>query len=88
MKTRADLFLVIGGSSRSTYETGLLLLLRPGMVVVEEFEHMGELGNGGWDLETLVQDDILALQTNIFRPIDGASQVCPRMDVLTWIQFR
>ena len=47
MKTRADLFLVIGGSSRSTYETGLLLLLRPGMVVVEEFEHLGELGNGG-----------------------------------------
>ena len=90
----ADRFLVIGSSGSSSYETGLLLLLRLRAVLVEEFEQlggrvlvkgMGELGNGRRDLETLVQDDFLALQTNIFRPLDEASQVCLRMDVLTWI---
>ena len=47
---------------------------------------MGELSNGGWDLETLVENDFLALETNVFRPLDEASQVCLGTNVLTWKQ--
>ena len=74
-------------------ETGLLLLRRLGSVFVKKFEQlgsrvlvksMGKLGNGGWDLETLVEDDFLALETNVFRPLDEASQVRLRTDVLSW----
>ena len=66
-------------------ETCLLLLRRFGTVSVKEFEQLGggvfvecvrELGNGGWDLETLMEDDFLTLETNVFRPLDEAGQVC------------
>jgi len=74
-------------------ETGLLLLRRLGSVFVKKFKQLGsrvfvksmrELSDGGWDLETLVEDDFLALETNVFRPLDKASQVCLRTNVLTY----
>ena len=94
IKTSTNLGILIGNSSSSSsLETGLLLLYRLGSVFVKKFEQLGsrilvksmrELGNSGWDLETLVEDDFLALETNIFRPLDEASQVCLWTNVLTW----
>ena len=94
MKTTSNLGVLIGNSSGSdSLKTGLLLLRRFGTVFVKKFEKlcscvlvksMGELSNGGWDLETLVEDDFLALQTDIFRPFDETSQVCLGTNVLTW----
>jgi len=78
-----------GGSSLS--ETGLLLLLRLGAVLVEELEELGsgvlvqgvgELGNGGWNLQALVEDDLLALEADILGPLDEAGEVSLRADVL------
>jgi hypothetical protein len=72
-------------------ETCLLLLLRLGAVSVEQLEEVGggvlvqgvgELANGRWDLQALVEDDLLALQTNVFGPLDEAGQVTRRLDVL------
>lgn len=82
-------------SSSSSFQTSLLVLLRLGTVFIEEFEQLGssvlvqsvrELGNSRWNLETLVKNNFLSLQTNVFRPLDEASQVCGRTDVLTWKQ--
>jgi hypothetical protein len=94
MSANLQVGVLIGNSiSSGSLETGLLLLCRLGTVFVEKFEQlssrvlvksMGELSNGGWDLETLVEDDFLALETNIFRPLDEASQVCLGTNVLTW----
>jgi hypothetical protein len=90
--TSANLGILIGNSSSSgSLETGLLLLRRLGTVFVKKFEQlcsrilvksMGELSNGGWNFETLVEDDFLALETNVFRPLDEASQVGLRTNVL------
>jgi hypothetical protein len=44
---------------------------------------VGELGDGRGNLETLVQDDLLALEADIFGPLDKASQVSLGADVLT-----
>ena len=72
-------------------ETGFLLLRGFGTILVKKFEQlcsrvlvksMGELSNGGWDLETLVEDDFLALEPNIFWPLDETSQVCLGPNVL------
>jgi len=80
------------GSGSSRLQTSLLVLLRLGTVFIEEFEQLGsrvlvqsvrELGNGRWNLETLMKDNFLSLKTNVFRPLDEASQVCSRTDVLT-----
>jgi hypothetical protein len=66
-------------------ETSLLLLRSLGTVFVEQFKKLGsrvlvksvgELSDGRWDLETLMEDDFLTLKTNVFRPFDEASQVC------------
>ena len=92
----SNLGILIGNSSSSdSLETGLLLLRRFGTVFVKEFEQlcsrvlvksMGELSNGRWDLETLVEDDFLALETNVFRPLDETSQVCLGTNILAWKQ--
>jgi hypothetical protein len=41
-----------------------------------------KLGNGGGNLETLTENDFLALQADIFGPLDEAGQVRFRADVL------
>ena len=87
---RLDL-LVLGSSSSRGVETGLLLLLGLGAVLVEELEELGrgvlvegvrELGDGRGHLEALVEDDLLALQADIFGPLDEAGQVTDGLDVL------
>ena len=87
------LVFVSSSSSSSSLKTGLLLLGSFGTVLVEEFEQLRsrvlvksvrELSNSRWDLETLVEDNFLALETNVFRPLDETSQVGRRTDVLTW----
>jgi hypothetical protein len=44
---------------------------------------VGELSDSRRDLETLVQDDLLALKADVFGPLDKASQVGSRLDILT-----
>jgi len=64
-----------------------------GAVLVKELEELGcgvlvqsvgELCNGGGDLEALVEDDLLALKADILRPLDEASQVGLGTDVLAY----
>ena len=47
-------------------------------------ESVRELGDSRRDLETLVEDDLLALKTNVFRPLDESGQVGLGADVLTY----
>lgn len=72
-------------------ETLLLLSLGLGAVLVEELEGLSsgvavqsvlELSNGRGNLEAHVQDLLLALQTDIFGPLDEAGQVALGLDVL------
>ena len=43
---------------------------------------MGKLGDGRRDLETLAEDDLLALEADILRPLDEASEVLDGLDIL------
>lgn len=78
---------VLGGS----IETGLLLLLGLRAVLVEELEEVGgsvlvkgvgKLGDRGGNLQALVKDNLLALETNVLGPLDEAGKVTRRLDVL------
>lgn len=69
-----------------------LLDLGLGPVLVQELEQLGggvlvqgvgELSDGRGDLETLVEDDLLALKENVFGPFDETGQVSLGADVLT-----
>ena len=74
-------------------ETRLLLLLGLGAVLVEEGEELlrgvlvegvRELGDGGGNLEALVKDHLLALETNVLRPLHEAGEVSLVLDILAW----
>lgn len=65
-------------------ETSLLLLLGFRLVLVEQLEQLGggvlvqgvaELGDRGGDLQSLVEDDLLSLESDILRPLDESGQV-------------
>jgi hypothetical protein len=43
---------------------------------------MRELGDGRGNLETLVQDGLLTLKTDVFRPFNEAAEVSLRLNVL------
>ena len=82
----------LGSSLRSSVETSLFLLLSLGAVLVEEFKKLcggvlvqsvGELGNGGGNLQALVENDLLALEADIFGPFNESGQVGLWLDVLT-----
>lgn len=85
--------LVTGSSGLSgSSKTGLLLNLGLGAVLVEELEELGssvlvkslvELVDSGRDLETLGQDGLLALETDVLGPLDVTGEVAGRLDVLT-----
>lgn len=45
---------------------------------------MRELSDCGGDLEALVEDNLLALEANIFRPFDEASQISGGADILAY----
>ena len=85
--------LLLSSSLSGSLETSLLLLLSLRAVLVKELEQlgssvlvesMGELSDGRGDLETLVEDNLLALKANIFGPLDEASQVGLGLDILTY----
>ena len=87
-----SLLLLSGGLSNSS-ETSLLLLLGLGAVLVEKLEQLGssvlvesvgELSDSRRDLEALVKDDLLALETNVLRPLDETCQVGLGLDILTY----
>ena len=42
------------------------------------------MGDGRRDLETLVKDDLLALESDVLRPLHKTSQVRARADVLAY----
>ena len=73
-------------------KTFLLLGLGLWAVFVEEFERLGggvtvegvgELGNGWWDFEAEVEDLLLALKTDVGRPLYHTGKVALRLDILT-----
>jgi len=86
------LFAIIGSDSLSLLvETSLLLLLGLWAVLVEETEELGsgvlvesvgELGNCRGNLEALVEDDLLALEADVFGPLNKAGQVTSGLDIL------
>ena len=85
------LLLTLGSGGSSGSETGLLLLLRLRAVLVQELEQLcsgvlvqsvGELGDGWWDLQALVKDDLLALEADVFGPLDEAGEVALGLDIL------
>jgi len=85
------LLLALGDGSGLLEETLLLLSLRLGAILVQKLEGLGssvavegvgELRNGGRDLETDVQDLLLALKADVFGPLDETGQVALGLDVL------
>lgn len=93
MRTNLGLsLLLLSGRLRDSLKASLLLLLGLGAVLIQQLEELSssvlvqgvrELGNGRGNLETLVQDDLLALEANIFGPLDEASQVGLGLNILT-----
>jgi len=84
--------LAIGEVGSLGLEANLLLLLRLSLVLVEETEELSgsvlvedvsELSDRGRSLETLVEDNLLSLETNVLGPLDEASQVGGRSDGLS-----
>lgn len=90
----ADILLLLtlldGGSLLQ--QTLLLLGLALWAVLVEELEGLGsrvavkdvlELGDRRWDLQSEVEDLLLALKTDILGPLHHAGEVAAGLDVLT-----
>lgn len=70
--------------SSSSVKTRLLLLLGLGAVLVQELEELRsgvlvesvrELSDGGGNLQALGEDDLLALEADVFRPLHEAGEV-------------
>lgn len=70
----------------------LLLGFSLRLILVEELEglgggvaveNVGELGDGGGDFETEVEDLLLALEADVFGPFYHAREVAAGLDVLT-----
>lgn len=85
------LLLALSDGGGLLVETLLLLSLGLGAVLVEELEGLssgvavegvGELGDRRGDLETHVQDLLLALKTDVFGPLDEAGEVALGLDIL------
>ena len=47
---------------------------------------MRELSDGGWHFETLVQNDLLPSEADVFGSIDETGEVSLGSDVLAWAQ--
>ena len=90
------IFLLVLRSRRSSSsQPGLLLLLRLGTILIQQLKQlrssvliqgMRELGDGGWYLETLVQNSLLPLKTDVFRPFEETGEVSLGSDVLAYAQ--
>jgi hypothetical protein len=90
----ADIFLLLAIRDGSGLLVQPLLLFGFGFrtVLVEETEGLGrgvavegmaELGDGGGNFETEVEDFLLALEADVFGPFDHAGEVAAGLDVLT-----
>lgn len=88
-----SLLLLSSGLSGSL-ETRLLLLLGLRAVLVKELEQLSssvlvesvrELSDSRGNLETLAEDDLLALKADVFGPFDETSQVGLGLNVLAYI---
>ena len=91
MEQMTNLFLVLGDSCGGSLKTGLLLSDSLGPVLVKQLEELSsgvlvesvrKLSDGGGDLETLVEDDLLALKADVFGPFDEAGKISAMLDVL------
>jgi hypothetical protein len=78
-----------GGSD--CFQTSLFLDFGFGAVLIKKLEQLGggilvegvwELRDGRGNFEALVEDDLLALQADVFGPFDKASEVGLGADVL------
>ena len=85
--------LSISDLDSSRGESDLLLLLGLSLVRVEESEELGsgvlvedlgELSDCRGNLETLVEDDLLSLKSNVLGPLDESGEVGGRLDRLSW----
>lgn len=74
------------------FQSDLLLRLGLSLVLVEETEHLdgsvlvedlSELGDRWGNLETLVKDNLLPLETNVFGPFDESGEISGRLDGLS-----
>jgi hypothetical protein len=83
--------LALGLLRGSLLETSLLLLLGLGTILVGKLEELSggilvesvrELGDRGRDFQALVEDDLLTLEANVLGPLDEASQILLRLDIL------
>ena len=90
----ADILLLLSvlDSGSLLGETFLLLSLVLWAVLVEELESLGggvsvedilELSDRRWDLQSEVEDLLLALETDILWPLYHAGEITTRLDVLT-----
>jgi len=86
------LFLSVSSVFGLCVQTGFLLLLCLRTVLVKELEELGssvlvqgvgELGKRRRDLETTVEDNLLALKTDVFGPFEETGQVGLGLNVLT-----
>jgi hypothetical protein len=84
---------VLGGGLSRRLETSLLLLLGLRTILIQQLEELRrgvfvegvrELGNCGRDLETLREDDLLALLAHVLRPLDETREVSLVLDVLAY----
>lgn len=83
----------VGSCGSSSLKTGLLFDLGLRTVLVEELEELGggvlvegvgELRDSGGNLQALVENDLLALKTDVFWPLDEAGEVGGGADVLAY----
>lgn len=89
--------LAFGVLRGSLQDTSLLLLLGLGTILVGKLEELSgsifvesvrELGDRRRDFQALVEDDLLTLEANVLGPLDEASQVLLRLDILAWVHER
>lgn len=85
--------LALGNVLGDSIETGLLLLLGLGAVLVKQLEEVGggvlvkgvgELSNRRGNLQALVKDNLLPLEADVLGPLDEAGQVAGGLDVLAY----
>ena len=93
----ADVLLLLAFADGGSFLEQSLLLLGFGfrLVFVEEFEGLGggvavegvgELRDCGRDFETEVENLLLALQADVFRPLYHAREVATWLDVLAYAE--
>lgn len=85
-------FFAIGSGFSGSGKTSLLFLFGFGAVFVQEFESLGsgvfvhntgELVKNGGNLQTLLEDSLLTLETDVFGPFNETRKITFGLNVLT-----